>query len=194
MKNDPDPAWDELFSPVVPVSRQVCCEVGFVVARVRLLKLLHLGFLHSACVIAYESALLMQHGRASGRLAPMASIGEPEAGQVAVTVPLRGADLGSGQFGLVLQAALAFRAMAASTVVRFDGAFRLPTARQTEHAENMFGQVRAAESGAEALLSLVAEALLRDDEAQVASRPGWRWVTTGGSPDPRLATLRQDPG
>jgi len=196
MNVGPDPAWDEPSALVVPVSRQVRCDIGFVVARVRLLKFLHLGFLHSACVSAYECALAVPRGSAASAQAPplVVSIGEPESGNGAIALPLRwDADWGSGRPGQVLDAELAFSAVAGSTAVRFDGMFRLPGAHYGGRAKDELAQTRAAVSGAESLLTQVAEALIRDSEAEATRRPAWRWIRPDSpdGPDPRLAPHRR---
>ena len=201
MNDGPDPAWGEPSALVVPVSRQVRCDIGFVVARVRLLKFLHLGFLHSACVSAYECALAVPRGSAASAQAPplVVSIGEPESGNGAIALPLRwDADWGSGRPGQVLDAELAFSAVAGSTAVRFDGMFRLPGAHHGGRAGKELAQTRAAVCGAESLLTQVAEALIRDSEAEATRRPAWRWIRPDSpdGPDPRLAPhtlMRNEP-
>jgi hypothetical protein len=154
----------EHSAPAVPVGREVRCEIGFVAARVRLLSLLHVGFLHVACALAYESALAVHYGRARSRLvpAPLVSVGEPAPERAAVTVPVRcTADDGSGRLDRVLEAELAFRAMAGSTAIRFDGVFRLPgVGGHIERAGNIVALPRAADSGAEFLLTQITEALI----------------------------------
>jgi hypothetical protein len=195
MQEGSGPARDEARSPaaVVPVHREIRCEVGFVVARLRLLRLLHLGFLHWACMLACESALETPDGHLPRLLVPprpaAVSIAEPEPGRGTVTVPLRWhADRGSGPFDRLLDASLAFTARTDVTAVTFDGVFRLLTAHDLEPAENVLALIAAAESCAESLLTTVAEALIRDYPAENSYRPGWRWITTAGQ-DPRLAIL-----
>jgi hypothetical protein len=168
MRDGPDAAWDQLSSSVVPVSRQVRCDIGFVLARVRLLKLLHLGFLHSACVAAYESALVMHHGRAARRPAPLVvTITEPEPGIGTVAVPLRWAvDPRSGGLGRVADAELGFTVIGSSTVARFDGTFRLPAPHHATRAEHVLVAVSCADS----LLARVAAALSWDDEPMAGLR------------------------
>ncbi len=175
MKDGLEPVWDELSSPAVAVSSEASSEVGFVAARVRLLRLLHAGFLHSACALAYHSAVAAHAGRAVPRMTPLATIAEPQASRAGVIVPLRcDIDFGSGRIGPVLEAELAFRPMTGSTAVRFDGVFRFPAADRAERAEDVREWIRAAQSGAESLLSQLAEALTFEGEAEALNRPGWR--------------------
>jgi len=188
METGPDLPRDEPSGPAVPVSRAVRCEIGFVSARLRLLTLLHSGFLHSACSLACESALAMYHGRGPRRLTrpPAVSIGEPESGRGAVTVPVCcGTDLGSGRPGRVLDAELTFLAAAGGTEIRLDGGFRLPARRPASRAAAVARATRAAQSGAESLLTFVAEALAGPDKPEPSPRPGWRWITSDSQELPR---------
>ena len=168
MKYAADPARDESSFPVVSVIREVGCEVGFVPARVRLLQLIHRGFLYAACTLAGETAIGAGQVRALRPLKPpVVSIGEPESGSGMVTVPLRwAADCGPGRLGLLLDAELAFIAMIGSTTARFDGVFRFPAAPYAGRLADALTRTRAAESAAELLLTRVRGALIRGAEAE----------------------------
>jgi hypothetical protein len=197
METGPELPWNELSAPAVPVSREVRCEIGFVAARLRLLKLIQTGFLHSACALACQSALADYHGRAPRRLArpPSVSIAEPESAPGVVAVPLCwGTDLGSSRPSRVLEAELAFRAAAGSTAVRIDGVFRLPAPHHASPAEDAVAAARAAQSGAESLLTHVAKALLSAGRPDPAPRPGWRWITPDSLDLPRSTPLSAPAG
>ena len=149
------PVIADLALPAVPVTRQHLLNASFVAARIRLMNLISEGSLVAASIAAYSDALPKLAPRipadalsASELIA--VRITEPADATGMVVLPLRWHATGTGgQPVRVLDADLMLIAAGSSrTMLRLDGAFRLPFVATVPDA----GRHRAAQRAAKASL------------------------------------------
>jgi|GEM_PF-1751746 hypothetical protein len=151
-------------SPTVQVRRRYPLDARFVVARVRLARLLHEGTLTPASEDAYRSGLAalssaLGTGPFVSALAGLRLL-EPATGAGIVTLPLHWeATDPAGQLLTVLDADLMLTAVRARTMLRLVGSFRLPFVAAGPAAEGWMLPQLAATASADSLLTRVASAL-----------------------------------